>query len=121
MATNPRYSNGNFRRKAQARFRAMDAPCGICHGRLGRIHYEEPSDAKHPLSFVIDEVWPVSRWKAGGYPNPEAVAKNPGNLQAAHYCCNAAKSNKIGFEIGKQLETDGTVRKVFPKIKDGNW
>ena len=22
----------------------MNAPCGICHGRLGEIHYDEPSE-----------------------------------------------------------------------------
>lgn len=66
MATNPRYKNSNLRRKHRARFRAMDAPCGICKGRFGRIHYEEPSDAQHPLSFVIDEIHPVSRWKEFG-------------------------------------------------------
>ena len=54
--TNPRYANGNYRRKCRARFKAMDAPCGICKGRLGPIHYDEPSDSKHPLSFVIDEI-----------------------------------------------------------------
>ena len=32
MVTNPRYKNGNFRRKMRARFKAMDAPCGICGG-----------------------------------------------------------------------------------------
>ena len=52
---NPRYANGALRRKYRARLRAMGGECGICHGRLGPIHYDEPSDAAHPLSFVIDE------------------------------------------------------------------
>ena len=60
--SNPRYANGNLRRKHRARFKAMGAPCGICGGKLGPIHYDEPSDHKHPLSFVIDEIRPVSRW-----------------------------------------------------------
>lgn len=118
---NPRSANGNLRRKYRARFKAMAAPCGICKGKLGPIHYDEPSDAKHPLSFVIDEIWPVSRWKAGGYPNPEAVAKDPGNLQAAHYCCNAAKSDKIGFEVGKKQRTGMRGTRSYPKISDGDW
>lgn len=63
MSKNPRYHNGTLRRKHRARFRAMDAPCGICKGRLGAIHYDEPSDSKHPLSFVIDEIKPVSKWR----------------------------------------------------------
>lgn len=95
MATNPRHANGNLRRKYRARFRAMAAPCGICGGRYGPIHYDEPSDARHPLSFVIDEIKPISKWRQFGYDSPEAAAKDWNNLQAAHYCCNAAKSNKL--------------------------
>ena len=94
---NPRYSNGTLRRKHRARFKAMAAPCGICGGRLGPIHYDEPSDAAHPLSFVIDEVHPVSKWKQFGYDSPQECAKDWNNLQAAHYCCNQAKGNKVGF------------------------
>lgn len=112
--SNPRYKNGSLRRKHRARFKAMGAPCGICRGRLGAIHYDEPSDAKHPLSFVIDEIIPVSRWREFGYPSPEAVARDWNNLQAAHYCCNQAKSNK--------LQTDRTIIKIQNKIKsDGDW
>lgn len=100
---NPRYSNGALRRKYRARFKAMNAPCGICNGRLGAIHYDEPSDAKHPLSFVIDEIRPVSRWREFGYDSPRAVAEDWTNLQAAHYICNQRKGNgarqrKIPFE-----------------------
>lgn len=88
--------------------------CGICHGRLGAIHYDEPSDSRHPLSFVIDEMIPVSRWKEFGYPSREAVAKDWSNLQAAHYCCNALKSNKLMNEL-----TKNKVSKI--NIKDGEW
>mgnify|MGYP002516147157 CR=1 FL=1 len=94
---NPRYKNGNFRRKAREKFKAQGAPCGICGGRLGAIHYDEPSDAAHPLSFVIDEVHPVSKWRQYGYNSPEECANDGNNLQAAHYCCNQAKGNKTGF------------------------
>lgn len=73
----------------------MNAPCGIC-GRP--IHYDEPSDAKHPLSFVIDEVLPVSRWREFGYSSASAAAADWNNLQAAHYACNAAKGNKLAFK-----------------------
>ena len=74
--SNPRYSNGNLRRKHRARFKAMDSPCGICKGRLGPIHYNEPSDSQHPLSFVIDEINPVSKWKQFRYPSPQAAAQD---------------------------------------------
>lgn len=94
---NPRQANGNLRRKHRARFKAMAAPCGICRGRLGAIHYDEPSDAQHPLSFVIDEIRPVSRWQQFGYSSAREAAEDFNNLQAAHYCCNQAKGNKINF------------------------
>lgn len=100
---NPRYANGNLRRKYRGRFKAMDAPCGICNGRFGPIHYDEPSDYKHPLSFVIDEIKPISRYKEFGYPSKEAAAKDWNNLQAAHYCCNAAKSDKIGPKVVEKI------------------
>ena len=93
---NPRYANGALRRKYRARLKAMGEPCGICHGRLGPIHYEEPSDAAHPLSFVIDEIKPVSKWRQFGYASPRAAAEDWGNLQPAHYFCNAQKGNKTG-------------------------
>ena len=101
---NPRYQNGNLRRKHRGRFKAMDAPCGICHGKLGPIHYDEPSDSAHPLSFVIDEIKPISRYKEFGYGSKEEAAQDWSNLQAAHYCCNAAKSNKIAGAVGPRIE-----------------
>lgn len=111
---NPRYKNGTLRRKYRARLKAIGGPCGICGGKLGPIHYDEPSDAKHPLSFVIDEIHPVSRFREFGYDSPEAAAQDWNNLQAAHYCCNLAKSNK--------LPTDGRVRMIAKNTpQDGNW
>lgn len=93
--TNPRYANGALRRKHRARLKAMGAPCGICGGRLGPIHYDEPSDAAHPLSFVVDEIRPVARWREFGYASPRAAAEDWNNLQAAHYWCNAQKGCKL--------------------------
>ena len=113
---NPRHANGYLRRKYRARLRTMRGECGICKGRLGPIHYDEPSDARHPLSFVVDEIIPVSRWKEFGYDSPEAVAQDWNNLQSAHYCCNAAKSNKIGFTIKDSLGS-----KTVPNEIDGAW
>lgn len=111
---NPRYANGSRRRKHQARFRAMNAPCGICHGKLGPIHYDEPSDAQHPLSFVIDEIRPVSKWRQFGYESPQAAAADWGNLQAAHWICNSRK----GAKTGAAAETK-TARVSF--LRDGEW
>lgn len=116
MARNPRHANGALRRRHRARFKAMAAPCGICRGKLGPIHYDEPSDSAHPLSFVIDEIKPVSRWKEFGYESPEAAAQDWSNLQAAHWCCNAAKGN------GKTRKTAPPNRKTAAFcIADGDW
>ncbi len=120
---NPRQQNGSLRRKYRARFRAMAAPCGICGGRLGPIHYDEPSDPQHPLSFVIDEVKPVSRWQECGYNSARQAAEDWTNLQAAHYCCNAVKSNKIGFSLknNKDRPTPGALKTRLPNVSDGEW
>ena len=91
----------------------MGWPCGICGGRLGPIHYDEPSDAQHPLSCVIDEIRPVSKWKQFGYGSPEEAAQDWGNLQAAHYICNAKKGNKTGLSRQEVVKTIN--------ISDGDW
>lgn len=112
---NPRYKNGALRRKHRERLRAMQCQCGICHGALGPIHYDEPSDADHPLSFVVDEIRPVSRWREFGYSSPQAAAQDWSNLQAAHWCCNQAKGNRLS--VNKTKPRKG-VKKI---IIDGEW
>lgn len=112
---NPRSANGNMRRKHRARLKAIGGECGICKGRLGPIHYDEPSDSSHPFSFVIDEIKPVSRWKEFGYASREAAAQDWNNLQAAHYCCNAAKSNKTLSELANPR------KQVKINVSDGKW
>ena len=107
-----------MRRKYRERFKAMDAPCEICGGRLGRIHYEEPSDSSHPLSFVIDEIIPVSKWKLGGYGSPEQAAQDWNNLAPAHYICNQLKSDKIGYKI-QERKTKTQKEKII--FLDGKW
>lgn len=112
--SNPRWQNGSLRRKYRARFKAMGAPCGICKGRLGEIHYDEPSDSRHPLSFVIDEVKPVSRWREFGYRSAREAAEDWSNLQPAHYVCNAQKSN--------HTEKDAVRAKMKRiSVQDGEW
>lgn len=110
MPNNPRSQNGALRRKNRARFRAMGLPCHIC-GKP--IHYDEPSDYKHPLSFVIDEVIPVSRYQIGGYTSARQAAEDFSNLAPAHYCCNAAKGNRLTAPPG------GTKQKI--NYLDGEW
>lgn len=111
--SNPRWQNGSLRRKYRARFRAMDAPCGICKGKYGPIHYDEPSDSKHPLSFVIDEITPVSRYKMGGYGSARECAEDFANLRAAHYWCNANRGNR--------MPSDGMEKYKLINIPDGEW
>lgn len=91
----------------------MGCECGICKGRLGPIHYDEPSDAMHPLSFVVDEIIPVSRYKQFGYESKREAAEDFNNLQAAHYICNQKKGNRVEGE-----------RQFVPKmmnVLDGKW
>lgn len=111
--SNPRYSNGALRRKCREMFKARGDVCGICRGKLGPIHYDEPSNAKYPLSFVIDEINPVSRWREFGYDSPRAAAEDLDNLQAAHWCCNAQKSDKTDFSLC-------FVQRLRP-VSDGDW
>lgn len=110
---NPRNQNGNLRRKNRARFKAMDAPCGICNGRLGPIHYDEPSDSNHPLSFVIDEIKPISRYKEFGYSSKREAAEDWNNLQAAHFICNQKK--------GAKIKTDKHFIRTVVNVSDGEW
>ena len=67
---NPRYANGNARRKLRERYKAMGLPCGICGAQIDYslgfiIDHRTGKRRPHPLSFVIDEIVPVSK---GGDP-----------------------------------------------------
>ena len=96
---NPRKSNGSARRNNTRRLRAEGRPCWICRvfGRSGIIDYSLP--AGHPMCFEVDELVPVSRYKEGGYPSPEACANDYHNLAAAHRRCNQWRSNKSVDEV----------------------
>ena len=107
---NPRSANGNLRRKHIARIRAMGLPCYLC-GKP--IHYDEPSDAMHPLSLTVDEIRPVSRYKEFGYPTPRAAAEDWNNLAPTHRICNARKSNKTLDEIAR--------KRINNFVSDGVW
>lgn len=88
--TNPRFANGNLRRKLRARLKSEGRPCAIC-GRP--IDYALP--ANDPWSFKADEIVPVSR---GGSPF------DYGNLQPTHRRCNQLKSNHMpGDERARRL------------------
>lgn len=110
-SVNPRWKNGR-RKKYRARFKAMGLPCHLC-GRP--IHYDEPSDAQHPLSFVIDEIVPVSRFREGGYSSPEAAADDWNNLAPAHYICNSKRGNKMPCDMAK-VRCEKQIN-----LPDGDW
>lgn len=87
MPSNPRYANGNARRKLRDRWRAIGAPCGIC-GKpidysLGMVTVNGKR-RPHPMSFVVDEVVPVSK---GGDPLDFE------NTRPAHWVCNARRGD----------------------------
>ena len=91
---NPRQSNGRARKRAAQRYALMDAPCALCRGKRGPIHYDEPRSHLFPLSLVIDEIKPVSRWCEFGYASAKECASDPSNWQPAHFICNAEASDK---------------------------
>ena len=57
---NQRYSNGAARLKLRSWLRSQLRPCWICRafGLEGAIDYELP--ARHPYSFEVDELVPIS-------------------------------------------------------------
>lgn len=108
---NPRHQNGNLRRKQRARLKAMGLPCAIC-GRP--INYDEPSDARHPFSFVIDEIKPIARYREFGYRSKAAAAQDWDNIQAVHWICNAKKSSMTMNELKNK-------NKPIINHPDGDW
>ena len=78
--TNPRNSNGSARRALRRRVAAVRASCWMCGLS---IDYELP--ARHPDSYELDELTPVSK---GGDPF------DPANVAAAHRRCNQWRSDK---------------------------
>ncbi|MEU2313138.1 HNH endonuclease [Streptomyces albidoflavus] len=78
MASNPR--TGRPYRRLVADLRRRGDPCWLCG------HSIPPGlDARHPLSFTLDHVVPLSR---GG------SLLDPANARSAHRRCNSAKGNR---------------------------
>ena len=98
--SNPRRANGSRRTAQRAYWRSLGLPCALC-GRaidysLGMTVDKKTGRARpHPMSFVIDEIKPTSRWQEFGYPSPEAAALDIDNQQPAHWICNARKGNRM--------------------------
>ncbi|MEU2143608.1 HNH endonuclease [Streptomyces globisporus] len=80
MAGNPR--NGRPYRRLVAAVKALGDPCARCG------HNIDPTlNARHPLSFTLDHVVPLSR---GG------DLLDPANARSMHRRCNSARGNRIG-------------------------
>lgn len=78
MAGNPR--NGRPYRRLVAALKAAGGPCWLCG------HAIDPRlTEKHPLSFTLDHLVPLSR---GG------ELLDPANARAAHRRCNSARGNR---------------------------
>lgn len=86
--SNPRYRNGARRRALRERVKAQGLPCAIC-GR--EIDYSLP--ARHPMSFELDEIVPVSRYREGGYASKQQCALDPQNVRPTHRICNQRRGN----------------------------
>jgi len=93
---NPRQKARRARMRAAREYAAANAPCALCKGERGPIRYDQPRDHDHPLSLVIDERVPVSRWREFGYASRDDCACDRSNWQPAHWACNAAASDKRG-------------------------
>lgn len=96
---NARRSNGYRRTANRNRMIAEGRGCWICRafGRPDAIDYSLPP--RHPLSFELDELVPVSKYRLGGYPTPEACALDYANNDATHRCCNNWRKGKTVAEV----------------------
>lgn len=103
---NPRYANGHARRQVREWLRSQGLPCHIC-GRA--IDYTLP--ARHPMSFEVDEVVPVSK---GGSPYDRA------NVAPAHRICNERRGNRDlrGPGRGRERPSGGTAA-ASPRVCRG--
>ncbi|MGQ5580899.1 HNH endonuclease [Streptomyces sp. ECR3.8] len=79
MAGNPR--NGRPYRRLCAWLKAQRLPCWLCGRDIG---YD--LDPRHPLSFTLDHLEPVSK-------RPDLLLSRE-NARAAHRRCNSSRGNR---------------------------
>lgn len=79
MAGNPR--NGRPYRRLVDWLRAQRLPCWICGHEIGY-----GLDARHPMSFTLDHLEPVSK-------RPDLLL-DKANARAAHRRCNSSRGNR---------------------------
>jgi 5-methylcytosine-specific restriction endonuclease McrA len=80
VAGNPR--NGRPYRRLVAAVKALGMPCARCGHTINLS-----LDARHPLSFTLDHIVPLS---LGG------DLLDPGNARSMHRRCNSARGNRTG-------------------------
>lgn len=124
-ARDPRKHSGSRRAKMRRLFAAQGAPCALC-GKP--IDYSLPHTVIiggrricNDLAFELDEICPVSRWREGGYPSPEACVDDLDNLQPTHRLCNRVKGNltrqgKTGPQNGSPFRGEAFVADEFREI-----
>lgn len=89
MASNPR--NGRPYRRLVATMKAQRQPCWLCG------HDIPPGlDARHPDSFTLDHLVPLSK---GG------SLLDPANARAAHRRCNSARGNRTSVRQRRASRT----------------
>ena len=96
MSSNPRRADGSRRDKIRDRWRAIGAPCWICGKPIDYSLGMVTANGKrrpHPMSFVVDEVVPLSRYREGGFDSAAQAATTFDNTRPAHWICNARRGD----------------------------
>lgn len=83
MPSNPR--NGRRYRRLCEQQRALGLPCWVC-GRAIDYQLVGKDGQRHPLSFTLDHLVPLSK---GG------DLLDPINARSAHRRCNSARGNRM--------------------------
>lgn len=90
-AGNPRRANGSRRTALRKRVAAQGLPCHLCGQPIdySLTTWTDPKDGRekrHPMSFELDELVPVSK---GGDP------LDPSNVAPAHRICNQRRGDRV--------------------------
>lgn len=117
MAYNPRNANGTQRRRRRAEVKSWGNPCWICDRPI-----DPTLKTPHPMSFELDEVIPVSKWREGGYESPEACAADPNNARlSTHRRCNSWRGNKSVQEVMAIKARAAAIRRETPPKPTTEW
>lgn len=109
--SNPRRTNGARRNALRKRVAAQGRPCAICGQPIdySLTTWIDPKDGKekrHPWSYELDEIVPVSK---GGSPF------DINNVQPAHRLCNQKKGDKV---LRRVVEAPESEEEELPTSRD---